>query len=143
MLRHGVAAARRREISPRSLPHRIPPKSVADIDDKIITRSQERGISFAELARTYEAEFFDDMKSLGVQAPHIVTRVSEYVPEVVAMIQQIIDNGFAYPSNGSVYFDVPAFKLTKESGHSYGKLVPENVGDEGALAEGEGRLSER
>ena len=83
------------------------------------------------------------MKSLGVKLPHVVTRVSEYVPEVVDMIQQIIDNGFAYPAKGSVYFDVPAFKRTQESGHSYGKLVPENVGDEAALAEGEGRLSER
>ncbi len=119
---------------------RVPP---ADIDDKIIARSQERSIPFAQLARTFEAEFFDDMKALGVKTPHVVTRVSEYVPEVVDMIQQIIDNGFAYPSNGSVYFDVPAFKKTQDSGHSYGKLVPENVGDEAALAEGEGRLSER
>ena len=59
------------------------------------------------------------------------------------MIQRIMDKGFAYASGGSVYFDVPAYQDTKASGHEYGKLVPENVTNPEAQAEGEGRLSER
>ena len=78
----------------------------------------------------------------GVLPPHAITRVSEYVPEVIAMIQDIMDRGFAYAAGGSVYFDVPAFSATSTSGHAYGKLVPENVGNSAALEEGEGRLSQ-
>lgn len=58
------------------------------------------------------------------------------MPEVVSYVQRIIDNGFAYSSNGSVYFDVAAFSQSPK--HTYGKLVPEAVGDLQALAEGEG-----
>ena len=68
--------------------------------------------------------------------PDVLTRVSEYVPEVVVYVQKIIDNGYAYESNGSVYFDVPKFSSSPE--HHYAKLVPEAVGDLQALAEGEG-----
>lgn len=71
-----------------------------------------------------------------VLPPHVLTRVSEYVPEVVTYVQRIIDNGFAYVSNGSVYFNVSAFSQSPK--HTYAKLVPEAVGDLQALAEGEG-----
>ena len=86
-----------------------------------------------------------------VLAPDVVTRVTEYVPEIVDFVQKIIDNGFGYlerlilsrieqfhryPSNGSVYFDTVAFNAHPD--HVYGKLAPEARGDLAALAEGEG-----
>jgi len=46
------------------------------------------------------------MKKLNVALPEVITRVTEYVPEIVAFIKKIVDNGYAYESNGSVYFDV-------------------------------------
>lgn len=100
--------------------------NITDIDDKIIKRSNEKNVKFTDLARQYEKEFFEDMESLGCLKPDILTRVSEYIPEVIEMINTIIKNGYAYASNGSVYFDVPAFQ---KSHHEYGKLVPENVGN--------------
>jgi cysteinyl-tRNA synthetase len=57
-------------------------QNITDIDDKIIIRSSERGIPFRDLASKYEKEFSDDMLSLGVQPPDMVTRVSEYVPGI-------------------------------------------------------------
>ena len=68
-----------------------------------------------------------------------LTRGSEYVPEIVVYIQKIIERGYAYESNGSVYFDVGKFDAAPN--HHYAKLVPEAVGDAKALAEGEGDLS--
>ena len=68
-----------------------------------------------------------------------LTRVSEYVPEIVVYIEKIIERGYAYESNGSVYFDVG--KFDGSPCHHYAKLVPEAVGDVKALAEGEGDLS--
>ena len=68
---------------------------------------------------------------------NVVTRVSEYVPEIVTYIEKIIENGLAYESQGSVYFDVGKFDAAEN--HHYAKLVPEAYGDSAALQEGEGR----
>jgi hypothetical protein len=58
---------------------------------------------FTSLAKKFEAEFHSDMQRLGVRPADILTRVSEYVPEIIAFIQQIIDKGYAYQtSDGSV-----------------------------------------
>ncbi|KAK3237227.1 hypothetical protein CYMTET_52675 [Cymbomonas tetramitiformis] len=103
--------------------------------------------------RKYEDSFLQDMEQLGVRRPDLLTRVSEYVPEVVIFIQKLIDDKFAYESNGSVYFDTSKFKC---AGHAYPKLkagqkavsseaaaaATEDVTASAAeMAEGEGALS--
>jgi cysteinyl-tRNA synthetase len=86
-----------------------------------------------------EVEFFKDCEALNIRLPTVITRVSEFVPEIIAFIQQIIENGFAYESNGSVYFDV--MKYAKTDGHTYAKLEPTNFGNLDLLKEGEGALT--
>ncbi len=102
--------------------------NVTDIDDKIIMRAAERGVNFRTLASECEADYFEDMRNLGVRLPDHVTRVSEFMPEVIQYIAKIVENGFAYESNGSVYFDVAHFG--KHENHTYGKLVPEALSDD-------------
>lgn len=97
---------------------------------------------FSKLAKRYENEFLCDMKALNVLEPSILTRVSEYVPEIIEYIQTIIANGYGYVAkDGSVYFDTNAF--TK--GHKYAKLMPEAYcnaeNSKSALRESEGELS--
>ncbi|KAH8277702.1 hypothetical protein KR018_003747 [Drosophila ironensis] len=94
---------------------------------------------FEALPRYWEDQFHNDMKSLNILPPDVLTRVSEYVPQIVAFIQKIIDNGLAYAANNSVYFDVNGFD--KREKHHYAKLVPEAYGDTKSLQEGEGDLS--
>uniref|UniRef100_A0A8C4R1K5 Cysteine--tRNA ligase, cytoplasmic n=2 Tax=Eptatretus burgeri TaxID=7764 RepID=A0A8C4R1K5_EPTBU len=94
---------------------------------------------FSELPRYWEMAFHKDMKALNVLPPDVLTRVSEYVPEIVEFVKKIIDNGYGYESNGSVYFNTAAFDGS--TNHTYAKLVPEAVGDQNALQEGEGDLS--
>jgi cysteinyl-tRNA synthetase len=60
--------------------------NITDIDDKIIIRSNERKINFTELSRHMENEFFKDCESLNIKLPTVITRVSEYVPEIVEFI---------------------------------------------------------
>lgn len=57
-----------------------------------------------------QREFLEDMDALGCRRPDVLTRVSEYVPEIIAYVQQIISNGMAYEANGSVYFDTNSFR---------------------------------
>ncbi|RHY84359.1 hypothetical protein DYB37_001372 [Aphanomyces astaci] len=92
-----------------------------------------------DLSKFFEKTFMDDMAALNIKPPTVLTRVSEYMPEIVEFVEGIIANGYAYESNGSVYFDTIAFGKAK--GKNYGKLVPENVGQSDLLAEGEGSLS--
>ena len=113
-------------------------QNVTDIDDKIIMRSSEQGIPFRDLATKFEAEFFADMQMLGVQLPDMVTRVSEYIPEIIEYINKLIEKGVAYAASGSVYFSTSSFEA---KGQIYGKLVPEQKGNSDLLAEGEGALN--
>jgi cysteinyl-tRNA synthetase len=76
---------------------------------------------FRAHASKFEALFHEDMDNLGVRPPSILTRVSEYVPQVVSYIEAIEKKGFAYESNGSVYFNTQAFI---GAGHEYRKLDP-------------------
>jgi cysteinyl-tRNA synthetase len=64
--------------------------NITDIDDKIIRKANEVNQEFSFISRKYEEEFFDDMKALNVEYPDVITRVSEFVPEIVAYIEKII-----------------------------------------------------
>ncbi|KAK2157413.1 hypothetical protein LSH36_192g03015 [Paralvinella palmiformis] len=94
---------------------------------------------FVDLPRKFEHDFHTDMAALNVRPADVLTRVSEYVPEVIAFVKQIVDNGYGYESNCSVYFNTAKFSQSED--HYYAKLVPEAFGDSTALHEGEGDLS--
>ncbi|XP_043468680.1 cysteine--tRNA ligase, cytoplasmic [Leptopilina heterotoma] len=93
---------------------------------------------FRKLSEHWESEFHKDMDAINVLRPNVLTRVSEYVPEIVNFIEKIVANGLAYESNGSIYFDVATFD--KREKHHYAKLVPEAYGDTSSLHDGEGDL---
>ena len=77
------------------------------------------------------------MEKVNVRAPDVLTRVSEFIPEIVDYVNKIINNGFAYVSNNSVYFDTEFFKQT----HTYCKLEPTAVDDEQRIQEAEGQAN--
>lgn len=91
-------------------------------------------------SRRYEREFMDDMAALGIREPDVLTRVTEYVPQIVDFVKKIIDKGMAYESNGSVYLSIEAYRA---AGHDYRKLNPAGPGTSTSaaeMAEGEGAL---
>ncbi|XP_056870504.1 cysteine--tRNA ligase, cytoplasmic isoform X1 [Takifugu flavidus] len=112
---------------------------LADWLDKQFGSQVTENSIFFNLPKFWEEEYHKDMEALNVQPPDVLTRVSEYVPEIVEFVSKVISNGYGYESNGSVYFDTSKFDASTQ--HSYAKLVPEAVGDQKALQEGEGDLS--
>lgn len=98
---------------------------------------------FEKFARFWEIDFLKDMQMLNVQPPTVMTRVSEYIPEIIALVEGIIKNGYGYVSEGSVYFDVTAYH--GHNGHCYAKMRPQSLDEVNTklMEEGEGSLGSR
>jgi cysteinyl-tRNA synthetase len=90
-------------------------RNFTDVDDKIINRANQEGVSSQEIAARYIAEYQEDMKSLGVKPPTHEPRATENISRIIDLVQRLLDKGYAYPVNGDVYFAVEKFT-------SYGKL---------------------
>ncbi|KAK7005982.1 tRNA synthetases class I (C) catalytic domain-containing protein [Favolaschia claudopus] len=110
------------------------------LDDQYKSTVTDPAIS-RTLAAYWEGQFFNDMKRLRVREADTVTRVTEYVPEIVAFVEGIVKNGFGYESEGSVYFDTEAFDSSPQ--HDYAKLEPWSKGNRELLEDGEGALTQK
>jgi len=93
---------------------------------------------FTDVTKYWEDDFMEDMDALNVMRPDVITRVTTYVPKIAVFVEQIIKKGFAYESDGSVYFDIAAFE---KAGNPYARLRPESRNDKALQEEGEGSLS--
>jgi cysteinyl-tRNA synthetase len=80
--------------------------NITDVDDKLIVRARELGTTVKDLAEKMTADYLACLKSLGVVGIDQMPRATEHIPQMLAMIQQLIDKGFAYPAAGDVYFDI-------------------------------------
>jgi cysteinyl-tRNA synthetase len=90
-------------------------ENFTDVNEKIVARVGEDGESEAAVARNYISSVIEDMRSLNLERAEVYPRVSEHVPEIIDLVATLVDQGYAYESNGSVYFDVTSFD-------GYGKL---------------------
>ena len=95
-------------------------RNITDIDDKIIKRGQEEGIPAQEVADKYAAEYKRDMADLNILDPDVEPRVSDHVPEIIELVQALVDKELAYDVEGDVYYRVRNFK-------GYGKLSKRNI----------------
>lgn len=90
--------------------------NITDIDDKTIAASLAKHMTLKKLTRTYEALFKNNLKQLNILFPTTFARATDYIAPMIADVRKLIKTGFAYTSDGSVYFDVSKFKY-------YGKLA--------------------
>ena len=98
-------------------------QNFTDIDDKMIRRANEEGITVKELADRFIAEYWTDAKALGIRPATVHPRATEHIAQIIALVQKLIDNGHAYVSpSGDVYYRVSAFP-------GYGKLSGQSVED--------------
>ena len=93
-----------------------------DIDDKIIKKSKEEKTSTKDISEKYISEFELDYDSLKINKPNFTPRCTEHIDDIIAFIADLINDGFAYESNKSVFFSIEKFK-------KYGKLSGKNIDD--------------
>ena len=106
-------------------------RNVTDIDDKILTKAREHNRPWWEWVSTYEREFTRAYDTLGVLPPSVEPRATGHVTQMVDYMQRLIDAGFAYPRDGSVYFDVNAWvKAGGDYGSISGNKLEDMTGDD-------------
>jgi len=76
-----------------------------DGEDKMVKSAEERGKAVLEIAETYTDAFFEDTRSLNILRPDVVCKATDHIPEMIALIRRIEENGFAYRAGGNLYFD--------------------------------------
>jgi len=95
--------------------------NITDVEDKIIARVRESGRSLTDYTRQYEAAFLEDHAALGCRRPHHLPRATEHIPEMLEMVQRLMDRGIAYQApDGSVYFSIEKYQA---AGGTYGQLT--------------------
>lgn len=90
--------------------------NITDVDDKTIRESKARGELLKNFTRNYELEFKKDLELLNIEKPTKFTRATEYIPEMIRLINVLLKSGVAYTKEGSTYFSVSKFR-------DYGKLA--------------------
>ena len=97
-------------------------RNFTDIDDKIINRSNERGITWKALAEQFIEEYYVDMDRLGLLKPTYEPRATDHIEEIINLVRQLEEKGLAYEVDGDVYYRLQNFK-------GYGKLSGKNIED--------------
>lgn len=97
-------------------------QNFTDVDDKIIKRANEEGISVKEVTEKYIKGFFEDIEPLNISDDIVRPKVTENMPEIIEIIKKLIDEGFAYEKDGNVFFEVRKFE---EYGHLSNQKIDE------------------
>jgi cysteinyl-tRNA synthetase len=95
--------------------------NITDVEDKIIKAVQSTGRKLRDYTGEYEAAFLQDFNALGCQRPHHLPHATDYIPQIVALIEKLVARGIAYRANdGSVYFSIEKYR---GCGCRYGQLI--------------------
>jgi cysteinyl-tRNA synthetase len=95
--------------------------NITDVEDKIIAAVGKTSRSLKDYTGEYEKAFLEDFDALGCLRPHEMPHATDFIPEIIALIEKLIGAGFAYRSgDGSVYFSIEKYR---HSGHKYGQLL--------------------
>ncbi len=104
----------------KKFPQVIYVRNFTDVDDKIINKANLEGKSCKEIAERYIEAFYEDVDALGTLRPDVEPKATEHIPEMIELVQRLIDKGFAYVVDGNVYYEVRKFK-------EYGKLSGRSI----------------
>jgi len=97
-------------------------QNFTDVDDKIINKARQDGVSAGEVTEKYIKEYYRDAAALNVRKASVHPRVTENIEDIIGFVKDLIDKGYAYEVDGDVYFRARAFR-------GYGKLSGQNIED--------------
>ena len=97
-------------------------QNFTDVDDKIINRAKEEGLTAGEVSEKYIDEYYKDAAALNIKKATVHPKATETIPDIIKFIQDLIDLGYAYESDGDVYYRARKFE-------GYGKLSGKNIDD--------------
>ncbi|HHU76031.1 MAG TPA: cysteine--tRNA ligase [Firmicutes bacterium] len=95
-------------------------QNFTDVDDKMIRRAAEQGVSVSELADRFIQAYEEDTKALGIWPADHHPRATEHIPQIIALIEKLMEKGLAYELDGDIYYHIDSFA-------SYGKLSYQNL----------------
>ena len=90
--------------------------NLTDIEDKIIRDSQQAGVSLHDFTAPYKDAFFEDLRTLHIEAAEVYPAATAHIPEMVELIQRLLERGYAYAAEGSIYYRIDRFP-------TYGRLA--------------------
>jgi cysteinyl-tRNA synthetase len=90
--------------------------NLTDVEDKLIRESQEAGQSLADFTAVYKQAFFEDLQTLNIESAEVYPEATAHIDEMVEMIKQLLERGYAYEADGSVYYRIDRFE-------NYGRLA--------------------
>jgi cysteinyl-tRNA synthetase len=94
-------------------------RNFTDVDDKIIRRANEEGVSWKDISEKFINEFYNDISPLKTEMPSVEPKVTEHIEDIIEFVKRLIEKGYAYQVGGDVYFEVAKFseygKLSKRS----------------------------
>ncbi len=94
--------------------------NITDIDDKIIKRANEEGVTYREISERYTEDFIEIWKKLNMLPPYALPRATYHIRDMIEIIQVLIDKGYAYVADGNVYFSVSKFE-------KYGEISKQKI----------------
>lgn len=97
-------------------------RNITDVEDKIIKKAKEEGVSCADIVNKYVSEQDEMLRNFNLHRPQHEPKVTENIPQIIAMIETLIERGYAYASPSGVYYRVRKFE-------GYGKLSKNNIDD--------------
>jgi cysteinyl-tRNA synthetase len=89
--------------------------NITDVEDRIIAKSQEAGLSLDDYTAKYIDALWEDFDALGLERPEVVPRATQHIPEMITLIERLLETNHAYQSDGSIYYRIASFP-------EYGKL---------------------
>lgn len=97
-------------------------QNVTDVDDKIISKAAAQEVEPEDISEEYHRDFLAVMDRLGVERPDVMPKVTQHIPEIIKLIEGLVEKGHAYTVEGDVFFDVTSFP-------GYGKLSGRSIED--------------
>lgn len=95
-------------------------QNITDIDDKIINKANKENVPYSQITSKYIEAYYEDIHSLGIQRVSIQPKATEFIQEMIDLINSLVNNNIAYEKNGNVYFSIQAYK---DYGHISGKNI--------------------